>query len=235
MIPIESFLSSWYWYEKEHQTRYESFFGTKTYRSTRRMISWITRQLTRQSFRITPMRPMCFFGMVTGATCGRWSNKVRSGFGQLRITGLLWAMLHGMTRNLTNISTCLESNATARRTARKSRLSVTFGRTVSLPNYLVLCMSCDWDKRLFCDFSADFCVVIRDTNRSRNGSKLLRKWNSTGGTFTIILWDYFDPYDMSRNQALDASRSKDFRFAYQREYRFIWFHTGGLEASVFKY
>jgi len=28
--------------------------------------------------------------------------------------------------------------------------------------------------------------------------------------------------------------SKDFQFAYQREYRFIWDHLGGQDASGFK-
>jgi hypothetical protein len=47
--------------------------------------------------------------------------------------------------------------------------------------------------------------------------------------------EYFDPYEMSANQYFNAAMCKDFRFAYQREYRFLWMPMGGQEAEGFKF
>lgn len=37
----------------------------------------------------------------------------------------------------------------------------------------------------------------------------------------------YDPYERRRDQHFSALLSKDFRFAYQQEYRFVWNHLNG--------
>jgi hypothetical protein len=40
---------------------------------------------------------------------------------------------------------------------------------------------------------------------------------------------------MAKNQYFDAAMCKDCRFAYQREYRFIWMNLEGQEARGFRH
>lgn len=108
-------------------------------------------------------------------------------------------------------------------------------RTVSAPDYFVLCMSCDWDPTLFDDFRADSCVIVRDPEAFAQRLELVGKLILDGWNFHHTPVEYFDPYEMPRHQYFDASMCKDFRFAYQREYRFIWMHTDGREADGFRF
>jgi hypothetical protein len=38
--------------------------------------------------------------------------------------------------------------------------------------------------------------------------------------------EYFDPYERTAHEYFDNAMSKDFRFAYQRETRFLWAGSG---------
>lgn len=108
-------------------------------------------------------------------------------------------------------------------------------RTKSAPNYYALCMSCDWDIDLLEDFGANCCVVIHDPDEfasrlERATERVIGDWYYHHNPV-----EYFDPYDVRRNQYFDTAMCKDFRFAYQREYRYICTSLGGAEAEGFKY
>jgi hypothetical protein len=45
---------------------------------------------------------------------------------------------------------------------------------------------------------------------------------------------YFDPYEWKSHAPFDAALCKDFRFAYQREYRFVWIPPPGQGATGYK-
>lgn len=107
-------------------------------------------------------------------------------------------------------------------------------RTVSAPDFFVLCMSCDWDLILFKDFEADSCVVIHKPEIFAERLELAAKIYLDGWYFVHAPVQYFDPYEISSKEFFNAGMSKDFCFAYQREYRFLWIHLGGKEASGFK-
>jgi hypothetical protein len=47
--------------------------------------------------------------------------------------------------------------------------------------------------------------------------------------------EYFDPYERIKNEYLNAGMCKDFRFAYQREYRFLWFPQNNQVPEGFKF
>jgi hypothetical protein len=87
-------------------------------------------------------------------------------------------------------------------------------------NFYVWCMSTTFDARLFDDFGANACLIIHDgetlINRMHAAmSAALPTWVGAN-----MLVHYFDP--VKPGDALLSSRDKDFRFAYQREYRFLW-------------
>ena len=88
-------------------------------------------------------------------------------------------------------------------------------------DYYVYCMTHALTYRMFDDFSADACVIIHDTEKF--GEQLhsavlkhLPEW---------LYWDepvkYIDPY-LSRTDEVNLFSSKNFRYWYQQEYRFIW-------------
>jgi hypothetical protein len=108
-------------------------------------------------------------------------------------------------------------------------------RTVSAPDYYTLCLSCDWDSALFEAFGADACVVIRHPEVFARRVDTVAKGQLEGWYFHHNPIQYFDPYEMPEKHYLDAGMCKDFRFAYQREYRFLWTHLEGREASGLKY
>lgn len=236
VVPIESFLSSWYSYKKEHQTRYEFFL-----RNQDPPIDPPSGVLDSTAPN-EPMRP----GHANGAdVLFRYGERQHMQpfveQGRIRVSPA------------SDYSLCLGDAARhdeefhkhsylpgeyTRIVAQDGRTMRVIGdaqRTVSLPNYFILCMSCNWDTDLFDDFGADCCVVIRDAKTFAHRLEVASKVELAGWYFHHNPVHYFDPYEMRPQEAFNAGMSKDFRFAYQREYRFIWFHTGGSEASGYKY
>jgi len=114
---------------------------------------------------------------------------------------------------------------------RQHRVVGDVRRTVSAPNYYGLCCSCEWDPALFADFPADACAMVQDTDVFANRLEVAFKAQLDGWYFHHNPVQYFDPHEMPQNQYFDAGMCKDFRFAYQREYRFLWVHLGGEEAG----
>jgi hypothetical protein len=96
-------------------------------------------------------------------------------------------------------------------------------------------MSCDWDLSLFDDFGADSCVIIKDPETFAARLKTAFASILPGWYFHHNPVEYFDPYERKRNEYFDAAMCKDFRFAYQREYRFLWFSQQGDDAVDFKF
>ena len=97
--------------------------------------------------------------------------------------------------------------------------------TVSGTDYFLYCVANDWDTELFSDFGADACVIIRDPDefarRLSAAAADLNDWYFHYGPV-----EYFDPYERHKGERIDNAMSKDFRFAYQRETRFIWAGLG---------
>jgi hypothetical protein len=91
----------------------------------------------------------------------------------------------------------------------------------SKTNYYVYCLSLSFAPRLFLDFDADACLVIRkpaefeETILSIFESKM-KDWSGVGQRVV-----YIDPLNCSMAD-INVFSSKHFRYAYQREYRFIW-------------
>lgn len=91
----------------------------------------------------------------------------------------------------------------------------------STTDYYVMCLSRSLSLRLFDDFNhADSCVIIRDIREFARRifsavRKLLPGWSGRLRDVT-----YFDPFNAPRDR--DLFFSKHFRYAYQREIRFVW-------------
>jgi hypothetical protein len=91
----------------------------------------------------------------------------------------------------------------------------------------VFCTASEHDTRLFAKFPnrdgspADACCVIWDVEEFRRRIESRTKKRFSGWSFHHLPISYFDPYENGKNY-ISPGVSKQFDYAYQREYRFIW-------------
>lgn len=234
VIPIQSFLSSWYWYRKEHQTRLEFFLRKMTLPVDPPNITLCNNQ------KDAPLRPS---SPNSGDILFRYGHsqymQAMAEQGSIRIGPASFyrdiesdaaradeecMKISFMPRAHTRITT---------QDGKEIPVKSDVQYTVSAPNYYLLCMSCDWDSSLFDDFNADACIIIRDSEQFAERLEYASKMHLDGWYFYHNPVEYFDPYERTRDQYIDAATCKDFRFAYQREYRFLWMHMEGQEAKDF--
>jgi hypothetical protein len=81
-------------------------------------------------------------------------------------------------------------------------------------NFYVFCAAGSFDPRLFDDFQADACLLIRDLNCF--GLHLLREFPAVAGSV-----HYEDPlHPVEENHLVEMA--KHFLYEYQREWRMVW-------------
>lgn len=94
--------------------------------------------------------------------------------------------------------------------------------TLTAPtNYYVYCLASEFSLRLFADFEADACLIIMKPRifMERLFSAVLAQlpgWTAFG-----VGVNYVDPVNAVKEE-IDIFYSKDFSYAYQKEYRLIW-------------
>ena len=105
-------------------------------------------------------------------------------------------------------------------------------------NYYVLCAANEFDSRLFELFTnaagapADACVVIWDMDTFAERLERAARSELESWFFHHNPVQYFDPRHIEPRQHVDAGMSKDFAYAYQREYRFLWMPLKGEAAQA---
>jgi hypothetical protein len=88
-------------------------------------------------------------------------------------------------------------------------------------NFYVLCIDDRYDLRMFDDFEADAALIISEPNEfSRRLSEAVARQDKTLRMKAGQV-KYYDPYTVQRHE-LEAGFSKNFKFAYQNEYRMTW-------------
>jgi hypothetical protein len=232
VIPINSFLSSWYWYRKEHQTRLEFYLRGVT--PPIGPPEWIPNNDGVDA----PARPRCpnysdvlfRFGKSQYMLPFFHRGSVRIGPASQYMSGM-----PGDPRTDDELKKhSFLPGKNAKVTAKSGKDIPVVGDirlTVTSHNYFVLCMSCVYHKELFNDFNADTCVVILNhelfvERLSEAAKSFLPNWY-----FSHLPIQYFDPYNIGKNELLNPLMSKNFSFDYQMEYRFIWFSKEDLHAD----
>lgn len=110
---------------------------------------------------------------------------------------------------------------------RKMKLTTDVKVDHSGGDYHLLSTSTEWSPTMFSDFKGStHCVVIH--NIEEFASRLEHSANNTydGWHFYHNPIFYFDPYEAHLGMHIDNAGHKNFKFAYQQEYRFLW---GGVE------
>lgn len=91
-------------------------------------------------------------------------------------------------------------------------------------DYWLYCVSNSAESRLFVDFSADACVVIRDKHQFSERLKYASIARLPHSSMRHGSAEYIDPL-LPKTSIIDVPFAKHFRYAYQYEYRFCWFPT----------
>jgi hypothetical protein len=91
----------------------------------------------------------------------------------------------------------------------------------------------DWHPHLFDDFlGTDCCIVIKSPDEFARrlvcaAANMLPGWH-----FHPCPIGYFDTHERRSKERLDNTISKDFRLAYQRQYRFLFASFGKIAAAM---
>jgi hypothetical protein len=220
IIPLTSALSSWYWFRKEHQTRLEFSL---------RQASVAVPELPLYSVRIGPAKPEY---PNAGNVLFRYGQKVH-----------LQQMLNdGVVRLGSATSYVQIENDAARQDDEVTKISYLPGeyarvatlagreipilgditRKTSTSNYYLLCLSSRWDRQLLTVFKGtDGCLLIRDVEQLHKRLARVCENMFPGCISSLLPVHYFDPYDLRAREPSMPILLKDFRFAYQQEWRFI--------------
>ncbi|MFH1885204.1 MAG: hypothetical protein ABIM40_00785 [Pseudomonadota bacterium] len=91
----------------------------------------------------------------------------------------------------------------------------------SKTDYYLSCFSLSYSPRLFLDFEADSCLIIK--NRDEFVEKVLSSFEKqlSGWSGWSDIVTYIDPLNFSSPE-IDIFTSKHFRYAYQNEFRLLW-------------
>jgi hypothetical protein len=110
--------------------------------------------------------------------------------------------------------------------------AMTFSTT--LPDYHLSCWAREHDPRLFKDFAdrdgrpAEACVIVWDVDAF--AQRLAAAIGGPGEHFHHLGVEYYDAHRLEPGQRVDAGFSKELRYAYQREYRFL--HLSGSKGQL---
>lgn len=232
VIPINSFLSSWYWFRKEHQTRYE-----------------IIKRSLPLPYSIPEPKPDIKkpFNPIGPNSCD-----ILFRYGQLEFMrkiveeGKIRISPATMYKDGHSLDPRTDDEINKHRWELGEHIRITtqdgkqmpiigdLKRTVSTTNnYYTLCLSCDFEPIIFTLFGYDSCVVVKNPDEfaarlEKEAKKILPYWY-----FHHNPTEYFDPHEQTKNQYFDATMCKDFSYAYQMEYRFLWHPQGTANAKEY--
>jgi hypothetical protein len=220
VIPLTSALSSWYWFRKEHQTRLEFSL---------RQAPVAVPELPLYSARIGPAKPEY---PNAGDVLFRYGNKnhlqqmLNDGVVRLGSATSYAQMENDAARQddeVTKIFFLPEEYARVTTiTGREIPVIGDITRKTSTSNYYLLCLSSEWDSQLFTALKgADSCLLMRGWERLHKRLSGACEKAFPGCISSLVPVHYFDPYDLTAREPSLPILLKDFRFAYQQEWRFI--------------
>lgn len=228
VIPIQSFLSSWYWFRKEYQTRLELALRGQFLPPP---------ALALYGDRAAPIKPK---SPNSGDVLFRYGQTVH--LSALRGGSVRLGNSRGYEKmEGDEARRDREHQKSAQLSGDHTRITMADGReipiigdatrTVHGPHYYLLSLSAEWDLELFDEFRVPACLVIRDAESFRD--RLISGCIAThpDRICELLAVEYFDPYERQQNHIFSPTISKDFCFAYQQEWRFVCADRRGRDAE----
>jgi hypothetical protein len=225
-IAITNFLSSWYWYRKEHQTRLELFF---------RGLQPLSHYPDGINSPSGEMSPNVLAGLF------RYDNKnviveklLSSGSIRFRLASK-FSKMEGDKARMDD-----ECRKITRSASKGISVTTEFGTNIPIIGYLkyvhmsqdcyIFCLSTAWQRRMHEEFSSDSCLHIYDKDKFIDIIRSASQIQFGRGHFDCYDVQYFDPFENDVAGKIDPYLYKDFRFAYQKEYRLVWHpHDGNVQ------
>ena len=117
---------------------------------------------------------------------------------------------------------------------RKKEVSLTLGEFIEYKmadDFFVWCCAMKYDARLFADFEADATLIITDADefQFRLTAEVKKKAGKFVGARGLV---YYDPYRSVKSQIVPYF-SKNFRYLYQNEFRYVWHGLPGVAMEPF--
>ena len=233
-IPINSYQSSWYWFRKEYQTRLEfamrhtdppNLTGEPVIASVGGPENPAVPNGSDVIFRYGErkhMREMVDKGRIRFSPAGSYDGEDNN---SARRDDELRKHAY-MAGQYTTIVT---------QGGQRLKVIGDIQRTVTGPQYHLVCFSCVWKPQLYEEFQSDTCVAVTDPREfarrvERAGCRVFPGWY-----FHDNPVQYFDPHEQRKKEPFDAAMSKDFRFAYQIEYRILWSQLGAPPVDGYQF
>jgi len=223
--PLNWIDSSWYWFKKEHQTRMEFELRSENLPCEP---PWTTQ--FNNTYIDAPLRPKHFnAGDVLFRFCKHkyLYQLLKDGHLRLRPASDYASIENDKARQ--DDETCkatLHGASHVRVTAESGQSISIIGDlrlSTTAPDYYTFCLSSDWDSDLYKEFQgSDSCLVIRDARSFIERVRASSRIELPGWQLFAAPIHYYDPYTPSRAAPILPAMSKDFRYAYQREFRLIW-------------
>lgn len=94
-------------------------------------------------------------------------------------------------------------------------------RYMQVSNFYVWCCGLGYDARLFKEFEADAALIVTDQKAFADRFSGAVAKQKPSGRYEHRGIGYYDPYTTQRNQLVPAF-SKNIKYLYQNEYRFVW-------------
>ena len=234
VIPLSSYQSSWYWFRKEYQTRLEfALRGTEPPRPSYELQSNSVQG---------PAHPNVPNGTEIIFRYGRRDYMRR----MVKQGAIRFSPAETYENNENNVArrddelqkhSYMPGHHTTITRASGQRLKVIgdIRRTITGSHYHLVCFSRVWNIELFADFDADTCVVVTDPAKFEKRLEAAGRVVFPGWYFHSCPVQYFDPYELKENEFSDSAMSKDFRFAYQNEYRILWSQMTAAPVDGFQF
>jgi hypothetical protein len=221
-IPISSFLSSWYWYKKEYECRFELH-------QRKLPVPIDPHAIVPGRWRLNA--PVRAARRNSGAVLFRFTYETKARDLVDRGSMRLRRADDYAKGALTDPRTDIEREKSALLAGERIRVSTIDGRsipvkgnlrrTVAFPTYYLASFACDYCSLMLTEFKYDSYVLILD------GEEFCRRFEAaaTRQAASYIAHhnpiEYFDPFDHTLDSDIDPAMSKEFRFAWQAEYRFL--------------
>lgn len=223
-IPIDCYQSSWYWFRKEYQTRLE--FALREIEPPALPKLNHEHQSTNKS---GPTHPKIPDGTEIIFRYGK-RKYMRQMVEQGRVRFSPAELYEGEENNAARRDDELHKHSympgqyiTIRRESGEVTKPIgDIKRTVQGPSYHLVCFSCVWNVELFEDFQADTCVAVIAPEEFAKRLEVAGELVFPGWYFYHNPVQYFDPYKIQKDEVINSATSKDFRLAYQNEYRILW-------------
>lgn len=234
VIPLNSYQSSWYWFRKEYQTRLE--FALRGIEPPK--LSYEPQSKTQPG----PAHPKIPNGTEIIFRYGRFEYMRRMvEQGTIRFSPA--ELYIGEGNNAARLDDELQKHSymsghyttITRASGQRLKAIGDIRRTISGPHYHLVCFSCVWNVELFADFHADTCVAVTDPAEFEKRLEAAGRAMFPGWCFHGCPVQYFDPYERKEDEFFSWAMSKDFRFAYQNEYRILWSQMTAAPVDGFQF